>query len=392
MQPLSISEHILLLVSGLGVVQGLLLAALLYFHPRSDRAVNKFLALYILALSIIMCGPFFLRLFSWQSGFVLQPLPMIVGPMMYLYIRSYRETVTIRTALPHLLPFLLFYIVSYSWFAYLVFTYGNTDTPPLFAFQSPIGIMVSCVPYFHLVLYYFITRRELLLYQRSIRHLFSETSQIDLHWASWLINGYLFIVVNALLMYALIITYPQYFNICYLITIAVATPYIYISTYKGITNLTIWQRQHNENREVLEEQLHNISRQLETDHQQPSRNSKIYDIAGKITLVMEQEKLYQETELTLQHLADKLQLPSYLVSQAINEGMNKNFYDLVNGLRVEEAKRLLQDARNKHYTVLAVGFEAGFNSKTTFNTVFKKFTGLTPSVFREQQCRTAEIA
>ncbi|KAA2241500.1 AraC family transcriptional regulator [Chitinophaga agrisoli] len=391
MQPLSISEHVLLLVSGLGVVQGLLLAALLYFHPKSDRVVNKFLALYILALSIIMCGPFFLRLFSWKSGFVQQPLPMIMGPMMYLYIRSYRETVTLRKALPQVLPFLLFYIVSYSWFAYLVFTYGNTDTPPLFAFQSPIGIMVSCVPYGHLVLYYFIARRELRLYQRTIRGLFSETSQIDLHWASWLINGYLFIVVNALVMYSLIITSPQYFNLCYLITIAVATPYIYVSTYKGITNLTIWQRQHLENKETLEVQLHDITLQLEKDT--PVRNNnRMLDIAGRITLVMEQEKLYQETELTLQHLADKLQLPSYLVSQAINEGMNKNFYDLVNGLRVEEAKRLLQDARNKHYTVLSVGFEAGFNSKTTFNTVFKKFTGLTPSVFREQQCRTAEMA
>ena len=100
---------------------------------------------------------------------------------------------------------------------------------------------------------------------------------------------------------------------------------------------------------------------------------------------MEQEKLYRETDLTLQNLADKIQLPSYQVSQAINEGMKMNFYDLVNGYRVEEAKRLLLDEKNKNFTILSVGFEAGFNSKTTFNTVFKKFTGLTPTEFGASQ-------
>ena len=123
---------------------------------------------------------------------------------------------------------------------------------------------------------------------------------------------------------------------------------------------------------------------------------------------MDREKLYQEPELTLQDLSTKLEFPPHQVSQAINEGMKKNFYDLVNGYRVEEAKRLLLHPKNRNYTILSVyrveeakrllldpkssnytilsvGFEAGFNSKTTFNTVFKKFTGLTPTEFRDKQ-------
>jgi len=84
----------------------------------------------------------------------------------------------------------------------------------------------------------------------------------------------------------------------------------------------------------------------------------------------------------LSQLADRLQVPTHQVSQAINEGTNKNFYDLVNGYRVTEAKRLLVDPKNEHFTILSIGFEAGFNSKTTFNTVFKKFTQLTPTEYR----------
>jgi YesN/AraC family two-component response regulator len=100
---------------------------------------------------------------------------------------------------------------------------------------------------------------------------------------------------------------------------------------------------------------------------------------------MEGEKLYHEAELTLQQLANRLQLPTYLVSQAINDGLKKNFYELINGYRVEEAKQLLLSPKNQNFTILSIGFEAGFNSKTTFNTVFKKFTGMTPTEFRDKQ-------
>jgi YesN/AraC family two-component response regulator len=112
---------------------------------------------------------------------------------------------------------------------------------------------------------------------------------------------------------------------------------------------------------------------------------KVAEIISRIVLLMEKEKLYQEPELTLQALSDKLAIPSYQASQIINDGLKRNFYDLVNNYRVEEAKRLLLDPKNTNYTVLSVGFEAGFNSKTTFNTVFKKFTGVTPTEYREKQ-------
>ena len=109
------------------------------------------------------------------------------------------------------------------------------------------------------------------------------------------------------------------------------------------------------------------------------------ELVRKITQLMEADRLYQEPELTLQQLAHKLAVPTYQVSIAINEGMKKNFYDLVNGYRVEEAKRLLADERNANYTILSVAFDAGFNSKTTFNTVFKKVYRIYPYRIPEQE-------
>lgn len=115
-----------------------------------------------------------------------------------------------------------------------------------------------------------------------------------------------------------------------------------------------------------------------------TENRKMTELAERILGLMENDKLYQEAELTLPQIAEKLQVPVYQASLALNEGIGKKFYDLVNEYRVQEAKRLLSDPRNRNFTILSVGFEAGFNSKTTFNTVFKKFTGQTPTEYRDR--------
>jgi len=189
------------------------------------------------------------------------------------------------------------------------------------------------------------------------------------------------------------LNYPQQFNTLLLLNMAIATPYIYIATYKGIVQPTIWQVKSGINKEIVVKEMDQaeksernlkLPKEIKTIKAGPDAE-KIEEITKKITVLMEKEKVYQEPELTLQQLAEKLQLPSYQASQAINEGMKKNFYDLINGYRTEEAKRLLLNPQNKNFTILSVGFEAGFNSKTTFNTVFKKFTGLTPTEFRDKQ-------
>lgn len=217
-------------------------------------------------------------------------------------------------------------------------------------------------------------------YQRSIRQLFSDVSQINLNWVRWLVNGYLVFVIVTIIAYSLILKYPANFSLWVLMIGSVVTVYIYMAAWKGISQSTLWQVKPGINKEVIEEKM----QEAEQVVSKKTTDKKYEDVVSRIIFLMENEKLYQETELTLLDLANKLELPSYQVSQAINEGLDKSFYDVINGYRVEEAKRLLADPKNLNYTILSVGFEAGFNSKTTFNTVFKKFTGLTPTDFRNR--------
>lgn len=97
---------------------------------------------------------------------------------------------------------------------------------------------------------------------------------------------------------------------------------------------------------------------------------------------METEKPYIDGDLTLQKLADRLSIPASHLSQIINERLEQNFFDFINRYRVKEVQRLFEDPSKKHYSLLAIAEEVGFNSKSTFNSAFKKYANMTPSEFR----------
>jgi AraC-like DNA-binding protein len=111
-------------------------------------------------------------------------------------------------------------------------------------------------------------------------------------------------------------------------------------------------------------------------------------LVGRIVNLMEVEKLFKNPYLDLKQLSERLDTPAYLVTRAINERLRVNFNDLVNRYRVEEVKNLLLLRDCRRFTLMSIAADAGFNSKTTFNTVFKKNTGVTPSYFRDQCCRS----
>jgi len=92
---------------------------------------------------------------------------------------------------------------------------------------------------------------------------------------------------------------------------------------------------------------------------------------------------YLNPELSLKQLASELKIPERLLSGVINQYRDQNFYDFINDYRISKAKNLLTNSASKKKTVLEILYESGFNSKSTFNQVFKKHTGLTPTEFKQ---------
>jgi AraC-like DNA-binding protein len=387
---LFIPEDILYSISGLGILQGFFLAALVYFHPKSDKSVNIYLALYIFCLSCLIAMPLYLKVFSWRTSGFLQPLPMLIGPLLYLYLRSFKEKITFKKAWPHFIVFVLF-IIPISWHvSRMSAKYPDAENIPPEILTHPVTMSLMYARLVHLIIYYFLGRKVVQTYERSIEHLFSETSRISLKWARVLLNGHLLLFITVLVIFTLMFRYPDRFNLFLLTNMSIATVFIYIATFKSIAQPTLWQIKASMGKEELEHEMHEAetmdihTARLETPKLvRPANDDRMEAVITRITDLMEKEKMYHEPELTLRQLSDKLGLPTYQVSQMINDGMNRNFYNLINTYRVEEAKQLLLEPGNRNYTILSIGFEAGFNSKTTFNTVFKKFTGLTPTEYRE---------
>jgi len=105
---------------------------------------------------------------------------------------------------------------------------------------------------------------------------------------------------------------------------------------------------------------------------------------------LHQEEFYLKPQIRLSDLATALGLRNYLLSEVINRGLGTNFYDLINGLRIDRSKRMLLDPANAHMNILGIAMECGFNSKSSFNESFLRITGTTPSKFRDLQSKKLE--
>lgn len=132
---------------------------------------------------------------------------------------------------------------------------------------------------------------------------------------------------------------------------------------------------------------------LQRDMLKPSFKYKKYDEekqksinqeVKKIHELMIEHKYYLDADISLESLARKLKIPEYQLSLLLNKNIQKNFFDFINHYRMEHAKKLMTTSMGEGYSILDILYDSGFNSKSAFNRCFKKYTGITPSQYREK--------
>jgi ligand-binding sensor domain-containing protein/AraC-like DNA-binding protein len=115
---------------------------------------------------------------------------------------------------------------------------------------------------------------------------------------------------------------------------------------------------------------------------------KAEECLKKLLHLLDIQRLYKDETLSLNTLSGKLSIAPRYLSQITNELLNKNFRDLINNYRIEEAKEMLSKPGKNDFSILEIAFEVGFNSKEVFNRCFKKYTGMTPSEFKKTNKET----
>lgn len=143
----------------------------------------------------------------------------------------------------------------------------------------------------------------------------------------------------------------------------------------------------NKDEELIEVVAVNEDTQLKETEKYKNSSLSDEDISlykEKIIKITEEDEVYLSYDLTQANFAQKIGLSSQHLSEVLYFGFNKNFYQFINYYRINEAKKILESSTNKELKILAVAFDSGFKSKTTFNRVFKEQTGLTPTQYRKK--------
>jgi len=300
------------------------------------------------------------------------PLPLVHGPFLFLYATAFTASTKTVYKLLHFIPFVLAVLLISPFLALgyqdkiLVYQNGGTS------FQTET-VTIFIASLISGIVYCLLTLRVLFLHKRSIKDRFSYTEKINLQWLFNLTAGLSCIWVIA------IFATDKYIFISVVL-------YVLFIGYFGIKQVGIFTNPLPKTVPSVPAEDGEITA-AETLFQDSKYeksllpDQQIESIYLELLHLMVEEKLFLTPGLTLSMLSQRLAVHPNTLSQVINRRVQKNFFDYINTLRVEEFKARVAKVENQQFTLLSLAYDCGFNSKTSFNRNFKSITGQSPSAY-----------
>lgn len=362
-----------------GISYGVFFAAVLLGIRKEKRPSNRILAFFVLSYALFIL-PFFLTrtgalyVFPHLIG-VSTPFYFTLGPLFYLYVLSLTTPGFILRK-THLLHFIPFGLSVLSWIPFYVHSAGTKmDMLTNDMIRSPAQTnFIRAARLIHLLVYLVLISGLIKRHKRDIKETFSAIDRIKLGWIGFLVLLLASDVVGYFILTVIGAAHPELYAARKIVFGLWKVVVVFLIGYKGLTQPEIYSSQ--DSKEDAERYRSSKLTQVQAD-----------DYLKRITEYMESEKPYLENELTLSKLASQVDIGPRHLSQVINGRLNRNFFDFVNRYRIEEAKKLLVNLDKSQNSILDVAFDSGFNSKSSFNMIFKKYTTMTPSQFRKKHAK-----
>jgi AraC-like DNA-binding protein/NADH:ubiquinone oxidoreductase subunit 6 (subunit J) len=351
-----------------GIILSLFVVLLLNARDVKKGRANIFLSILLLALAfsiahILFAGAVISHL-SAQVYSLGDPTFFLIAPLLWFYTRSLSgERIVFRwETIGHFFPFLLIIFLSLSlrsihqpdllqWLA------GN-HALLILTFWILLVIQFSC--------YLLAIRGKWQLFKLMVQQEVSNTEYVSISWVRFYMV--LFLLVNILFLVSFIVAiHLQDQSWLPRITAVIFALSIFALGYKGILQREIFAME-------IVPVASDVKLTIRTNHDDQRLQ--------ELKTFMEQNKPFLDADLTLTSLALQMNITRGQLSSLINEGTGSNFYDFINQYRVEQVKKLMLDPSMKNFNMLGIALEAGFKSKSTFNLIFKRFTGLTPTQYR----------
>lgn len=373
--------NLLVITTSISLFISLFLAIFLLSVKTKQKTSNALFATFLIITAIDLSGPLLSLVVQNPSnlGMLRNTLAFLQIPIFYLYVLSvcYSDFKLKPKYLLHLLPFLL----------------ANVILLPRFYFvnvASKINLLQNRQNVIELQFSHILFHTQIVVYLIAVFMLLRKTKKIYLeNYAGANIKSYkwLFQFTTALTILYLIALVKNIFKF---------SEYEYISEWVNSGLLifqlfiTCWYLLKALNNPSL---FRNIDSKLklvsdiilEDKVKEPlAGNEKKQDeTLSKLQQFMMAEKPYLNPSLTIQDISNTIQIPTRELSILINHHLNQHFYDFVNSYRIEQAMEILKDATKSKLTILEILYQVGFNSKSSFNTAFKKHTGYTPTDYRK---------
>jgi len=378
----------------LGALQGIFLSIVLFTRYRKSKA-NIFLAWLILSYSIFIIEQLLSGIGQIYRNYphllmILMGLPFLFGPLHLIYIGVLTDS-RIKFARPHWLhfiPFIIFKIYYLQVFFISkeelnkIIIQVEQNNSPLHLVISGVAVAVQGLIYVIVALFVF---RE---YLQKIKLTFSTIEKINLAWLRYF-------TILALIVWTIVfieemcrIVSMDTGAISFLVPILTSV-FVYATGYIGMFKTEIFQQYD------IYDNIHAVQN-LTVALNQSGANSdstvkyqksglspeKANDYLDQLKRLMEEDEIYTNPDITLKDLSERLDTSTHNISEVINTRLNQNFFDFINSYRIERVKKDLLDKSKEHYTLFAIAVDAGFNSKSGFNAIFKRYTGQTPSEYR----------
>ncbi|MTI29763.1 AraC family transcriptional regulator, partial [Cytophagales bacterium RKSG123] len=311
--------------------------------------------------------------YGFLAGVII-PFPLLHGPFLFTYTSLLIKPLTSKNRhyWMHFLPFFLMHL-------YLLNFYRLPVLDKIFVLENK-GIGYEAFVKINLMLilasglgYILWSLRDIKKYQTNIKQQFSNISKIDLKWLQNLIYGLLFIWI--------VVIFGQETH-----TFLAVTLFVLLIGVFGIKQGRIFSNQISlntgRNSTLVKEKANKEGKTITKQYQNSGLNEeRRFSIKMHLTRLMDEEKIFLDPELSLSILATKLKTQPNYISQYINEELDLNFHDYINSKRVNEFKHRIITSKYKHYKLIEVAYDCGFNSKSSFNRIFKKANGMTPSAY-----------
>ena len=232
-----------------------------------------------------------------------------------------------------------------------------------------------------MIIYFILSFREIERYRQIVNENYSDIGKYNYKWIRQLLFAFVFILVVTVIKnftwsfinvaihdtLDLILKVSVLVFVTWIIFKALKRPYLFSGVDSQIKLI----------KELLKEQ--EIIDKASSTNQLSIQDKALQQ---KLDRFMSEEKPYLDPALTLHDLAKQLDVPSRELSILINEYYKQHYFDFINSYRIDQAIKILLDPSNKKLTVLEIMFDVGFNSKSSFNTAFKKYTNLTPTAYK----------